>query len=169
MLAYPPQPMSVSNVFCRVVRGVEKGEQDEGPVNVATSYPSILHCRDWKVNWMNNSQQGFLLKWPLDLVLWHFSANYKCRCPEGLWDKGGLREAAAVGKCHFLSLANASNGEYCLKKAASAGCKQPIESPQSSTQLHNTLQSCTSQKCTGFQNVQNAVRLHCRVQQQAMH
>ena len=118
---------------------------------------------------MNNSQQGFLLKWPLDLVLWHFSANYKCRCPERLWDKGGLREAAAVGKCHFLSLANASNGEYCLKKAASAGCKQPIESPQSSTQLHNTLQSCTSQKCTGFQNVQNAVRLHCRVQQQAMH
>ena len=113
--------------------------------------------------------QQFTAGFPFKMATWHFSAIYKCRCPERLEDKGGLREAAAVGKCHFLSLANASNGEYCLKKAASAGCKQPIESPQSSTKLHNTLQSCTSQKCTGFQNVQNAVRLHCRVQQQAMH
>ena len=44
-------------------------------------------------------------------------------------DKGGfLASAAAVAKCHFLSLANV---EYCLEKAVSARCKQPaIEYPQ---------------------------------------
>ena len=123
--------------------------------------PSRNHWQDCKVDQINDSLlcclHGHSTRFLLHLVTFFQPPIYVIALSRRNVerDKGGFLAAAAVPKCHFLSLANV---EYCLEKAVSAGCKQPaieyiLNNPLNSTTLYRVAlqKNCTALGCIKVQ------------------